>query len=69
MMISEEAALNYLARREEALHRDINFLRANLQADIDKTRLRLDGLPPSALTEAKKLIGMYQDVLKRLEGF
>ena len=69
MMISEEAALNYLARRGEALHRDINFLRANLQADIDKTRLRLDGLPPSALTEAKKLIGMYQDVLKRLEGF
>ena len=68
-MISEEAALNYLARRGEALHRDINFLRANLQADIDKTRLRLDGLPPSALTEAKKLIGMYQDVLKRLEGF
>ena len=69
MMISEEAALNYLARRGEALHRDINFLRANLQADIDKTRLRLDGLPPSALTEAKKLIGMYQDILKRLEGF
>ena len=69
MMISEEAALNYLARRGEALHRDINFLRANLQADIDKTQVRLDGLPPSALAEAKKLIGMYQDVLKRLEGF
>ena len=69
MMISEEAALNYLARRGEALHREIDFLRANLQADIDKTRLRLDGLPPSALTEAKKLIGMYQDILKRLEGF
>ena len=69
MMISEEAALRYLAARMEALHRDINFLRANLQADIDKTRLRLNGLPPSALPEAKKLIGMYQDVLKRLEGF
>ena len=68
-MISEEAALNYLARRGEALRRDINFLRANLQADIDKTQVRLDGLPPSALPEAKKLIGMYQDVLKRLEGF
>ena len=69
MMISEEAALNYLARRGEALHRDINFLRANLQADIDKTQVRLNGLPPSALIEAQKLIGMYQDVLKRLEGF
>ena len=69
MMISEEAALNYLARRGEALRRDINFLRANLQADIEKTQVRLDGLPPSTLTEAKKLIGMYQDVLKRLEGF
>lgn len=69
MMISEEAALNYLARRGEALRREIDFLRANLQADIEKTQVRLDGLPPSALTEAKKLIGMYQDVLKRLEGF
>ena len=69
MMISEEAALNYLARRGEALHRDINFLRANLQADIDKTQVRLTGLPPAAVAEAKKLIGMYQDVLKRLEGF
>ena len=68
-MISEEAALNYLARRGEALRREIDFLRANLQADIEKTQVRLDGLPPSALTEAKKLIGMYQDVLKRLEGF
>ena len=68
-MISEEAALNYLARRGEALHREIDFLRANLQADIEKTQVRLNGLPPSALTEAKKLIGMYQDVPKRLEGF
>ena len=68
-MISEEAALNYLARRMEALRRDINFLRANLQADIDKTQVRLDGLPPSALTQAKKTIGMHQDVLQRLEGF
>ena len=56
MMISEEAALHYLAARMEALHRDINFLRANLQADIDKTRLRLDGLPPSSHLEAQKLI-------------
>ena len=69
MMISEEAALNYLARRMEALHREIDFLRANLHADIDKTQVRLDGLPPSALTEAKKLIDTYKDVLKRLEGF
>ena len=68
-MISEEAALNYLARRMEALHREIDFLRANLRADIDKTRLRLNGLPPSALIEAQKLIDTYKDVLKRLEGF
>ena len=68
-MMDEQAALRYLAARMEALHREIDFLRANLRADIDKTRLRLNGLPPSALTEAKKLIGMYQDVLKRLEGF
>ena len=68
-MISEEAAFNYLARRGEALRREIDFLRANLQADIEKTQVRLNGLPPSALPEAKKLIGMYQDVLKRLEGF
>ena len=68
-MMDEQAALRYLAARMEALHREIDFLRANLRADIDKTRLRLNGLPPSALTEAKKLIGMYQDVLNRLEGF
>ena len=69
MMISEEAALRYLAARMEALHREIDFLRANLQADVDKTQVRLNGLPPSALTEAKKLIDTYKDVLKRLEGF
>lgn len=69
MMISEEAALRYLAARMEALHREIDFLRANLQADIEKTQVRLDGLPPGAHLEAQKLIGMYQDVLKRLEGF
>ena len=69
MMISEEAALRYLAARMEALHREIDFLRANLRADIDKTQVRLNGLPPSALTEAKKLIDTYKDVLKRLEGF
>ena len=68
-MISEDAALHYLAARMEALHREIDFLRANLRADIEKTQVRLNGLPPSALTEAQKLIGMYQDVLKRLEGF
>ena len=68
-MMDEQAALRYLAARMEALHRDINFLRANLQADIDQTRVRLNGLPPSALTEAKKLIDTYKDVLKRLEGF
>ena len=69
MMISEEAALRYLAARMEALHRDINFLRANLHADIEKTQVRLDGLPPCAHLEAQKLIDTYKDVLKRLEGF
>jgi hypothetical protein len=68
-MMDEQAALRYLAARMEALHRDINFLRANLQADIDKTQVRLNGLPPSALTEAQKLIDTYKDVMKRLEGF
>ena len=68
-MISEEAALRYLAARMEALHREIDFLRANLRADIEKTQVRLDGLPPSALTGAQKLIETYKDVLKRLEGF
>ena len=68
-MMDEQAALRYLAARMEALHREIDFLRANLQADIDKTQVRLDGLPPSTLTEAKKLIDTYKDVLKRLEGF
>ena len=69
MMISEEAALRYLAARMEALHREIDFLRANLRADIDKTQVRLNGLPPAAHLEAQKLIDTYKDVLKRLEGF
>ncbi len=36
---------------------------------LKKTKKRLDNLPPAAYMEAQKLIGMYQDVLKRLEGF
>ena len=34
-----------------------------------KTKKHLDNLPPAAYMEAQKLIGRYQDVLKRLEGF
>ena len=69
MILTEQAAFNYLASRREALYREINSLRSNLQAEIEKTQKRLDNLPPVAYMEAQKLIGMYQDVLKRLEGF
>ena len=69
MILTEQAAFNYLASRREALYAEINSIRANLQAEIEKTQKRLDNLPPTAYMEAQKLIGMYQEVLKRLEGF
>ena len=69
MILTEQAAFNYLASRREALYVEINSLRANLLVEIEKTKKRLDNLPPAAYMEAQKLIGMYQDVLKRLEGF
>ena len=69
MILTEQAAFNYLTSRREALYVEINSLRANLLVEIEKTKKRLDNLPPAALIEAQKLIGMYQDVLKRLEGF
>ena len=69
MILTEQAAFNYLSSRREALYAEINSLRANLVEEIKKTQKRLDNLPPAAYTEAQKLIGMYQDVLKRLEGF
>ena len=69
MILTEQAALTYLASRKEALYAEINSLRANLLVEIEKTKKRLDNLPPAAYMEAQKLIGMYQDVLKRLEGF
>ena len=69
MILTEQAAFTYLASRKEALYTEINFLRANLMEEIKKTQKRLDNLPPAAYMEAQKLIGMYQDVLKRLEGF
>ena len=69
MILTEQAAFTYLASRKEALYTEINFLKANLMEEIKKTQKRLDNLPPAAYMEAQKLIGMYQDVLKRLEGF
>ena len=69
MILTEQAAFNYLASRREALYAEINSLRANLLVEIEKTKKRLDNLPPAAYMEAQKLIGRYQDVLKRLEGF
>ena len=69
MILTEQAAFNYLTSRKEALYVEINSLRSNLKAEIEKTKKRLDNLPPAAYTEANRLIAMYQDILKRLEGF
>ena len=69
MILTEQAAFNYLSSRREALYAEINSLRANLVEEIKKTQKRLDNLPPAAYIEAQKLIDMYIDVLKRLEGF
>ena len=69
MILTEQAAFNYLSSRREALYAEINSLRANLVEEIKKTQKRLDNLPPAAYVEAQKLIDMYTDILKRLEGF
>ena len=69
MILTEQAAFNYLSSRREALYVEINSLRSNLKAEIEKTKKRLDNLPPAAYMEAQKLIDMYTDILKRLEGF
>ena len=69
MILTEQAAFTYLASRKEALYVEINSLRANLLVEIEKTQKRLDNLPPAAYMEAQKLIDMYTDILKRLEGF
>ncbi len=69
MILTEQAAFNYLASRREALYGEINSLRANLLVEIEKTKKRLDNLPPAAYMEAQKLINLYKDVLQRLEGF
>ena len=69
MILTEQAAFNYLSSRREALYGEINSLRANLLVEIEKTKMRLDNLPPAAYMEAQKLIDMYTDILKRLEGF
>ena len=69
MILTEQAAFNYLTSRREALCVEINSLRANLLVEIEKTKMRLDNLPPAAYMEANRLITMYKDILKRLEGF
>ena len=67
--MDEQAAFNYLSSRRDALYREINSLRANLNAEIEKTKMRVDNMPPAAFIEANRLITMYKDILKRLEGF
>ena len=69
MILTEQAAFTYLASRKEALYTEINSIKANLMEEIKKTQKRLDNLPPAAYMEAQKLIDMYTDILKRLEGF
>ena len=69
MILTEQAAFNYPSSRREALYVEINSLRANLLVEIEKTKKRLDNIPPAAYMEAQKLIDMYTDILKRLEGF
>ena len=69
MILTEQAAFNYLSSRREALYGEINSLRSNLKAEIEKTQMRINNLPPAALIEAQKLINLYKDVLQRLEGF
>ena len=69
MILTEQAAFNYLSSRREALYTEINSLRSNLKAEIEKTQMRINNLPPAALIEAQKLINLYKDVLQRLEGF
>ena len=68
-MMDEQGAFSYLASRRDALYREINSLRANLNAEIEKTKMRVDNMPPAAFIEANRLITMYKDILKRLEGF
>ena len=48
MILTEQAAFNYLASRREALYAEINSIRANLMEEIKKTQKRLDNLPPAA---------------------
>ena len=64
MILTEQAAFNYLASRREALYVEINSLRANLLVEIEKTKKRLDNLPPFRLhgsTEAHRDVSGYSE--------
>ena len=68
-MMSEQSALTFLARRREALFRDIDAIRKQMGDSIKALTPYLDQMPPSACQEAQRLISSYKDILKRLEGF
>ena len=67
--MTPEEAHRYIESRKDALRREIEFLRCNLIAEIEKTESRLDNIPVESYPEFQGLIGRYKDVLKRLEGF
>ena len=67
--MTPEEAHRYIESRKDALRREIEFLRCNLIAEIEKTEARLDNMPVESYPEFQGLIKRYKDVLKRLEGF
>ena len=67
--MTPEEAHRYIESRKDALRREIEFLRCNLIAEIEKTEMRLDNMPVESYPEFQDLIRKYKDVLKRLEGF
>lgn len=67
--MTPEEAHRYIESRKDALRREIEFLRCNLTAEIEKTESRLDNIPVESYPEFQDLIRKYKDVLKRLEGF
>ena len=67
--MTPEEAHRYIESRKDALRREIEFLRCNLIAEIEKTEMRLDNMPVESYPEFQDLIGRYKDVVKGLEGF
>ncbi len=67
--MTPEEAHRYIESRKDALRREIEFLRCNLTAEIEKTEARLDRMPVESYPEFQGLIGRYRDILDKLEGF